>query len=197
MGGHTRYPLLQAHAVAQDLMGLLETSCEHLAIAGSIRRRKPSVGDIELLAIPRVGQAVDLWGKDINPLQGVSLLDHRVAQLIKMGVLDYRLDAKGHRSFGPLNKYLVHVASGIPVDLFSTTTQNFGMALLIRTGPADFNKRIMTRFRELGMLGHAYGGVTVNAAQVDCPNEVDVFNLLGWPFIPPEKRTIYGRGKSG
>ena len=158
MGDQIRYPLLHASHVGQDLMELLAPYCERLAIAGSIRRRKPDVGDIELLCIPRLGQATDLWGKDLNPLQGVSLLDHRVVHLIKIGLLDYRLDAKGHRSFGPLNKLLVHVASGIPVDLFSTTVRNSGLALLVRTGPKEFNVRIMTRFRELGMAGHAYGG---------------------------------------
>ncbi|MDP3063202.1 MAG: hypothetical protein Q8O40_08350, partial [Chloroflexota bacterium] len=138
------------------------------------------------------GHLKDLWGKDLNPLEGVSLLDHRVIQLIKMGVLDYRLNVKGRRTFGPLNKLLVHIPSGIPVDLFSATAQNWGMALLVRTGPKGFNVRVMSRFRELGMAGHAYGGVTVNDAQAPCPNEVDVFNLLGWPFVPPERRAIHG-----
>ncbi|MDP2952014.1 MAG: hypothetical protein Q8O76_01695, partial [Chloroflexota bacterium] len=128
MGGQTRFPLLHASAVARDLMELLEASCERLAIAGSIRRKKPDVGDIELLAIPRLGQATDLWGKGLNPLEGVALLDHRVIQLIKMGVLAYRLNVKGKKTFGPLNKLLVHIPSGIPVDLFSATAQNWGMA---------------------------------------------------------------------
>jgi len=192
MGGQTRWPLLQASTIAQDMMDLLETSCERLAVAGSIRRRKPDVGDCELLAIPRLGQATDLWGKGINPLERVSLLDYRVVQLIKMGVLAYRLDVRGRKTFGPLNKLLMHMASGIPVDLFSTTAQHWGMALLVRTGPKEFNVRVMSRFKELGMAGHAYGGVTVNQAEAPCPNEVDVFNLLGWQFIPPERRAIYG-----
>ncbi|MDP3063903.1 MAG: hypothetical protein Q8O40_11945 [Chloroflexota bacterium] len=192
MGGQTRWPLLQASVVARDLMGLLEASCERLAIAGSIRRRKPDCGDIELLCIPRLGHGRDLWGTDLNPLEGVSLLDHRVLQLIGMGVLGYRLNVKGKKTFGPLNKLLVHIPSGIPVDLFSTTVSNYGMSLVVRTGPKEFNVRVMSRFKELGMAGHAYGGVTVNEAEVPCPDEVDVFNLLGWPFIPPERRAIYG-----
>lgn len=172
-------------------MALLATYCERLTIAGSIRRRKLDCGDIELLAVPRLSLGMDLWGKDINSMEGVSLLDHRVLQLIKMGVLDYRLDAKRHRSFGPLNKYLVHVASGIPVDLFSTTVSNFGMALVVRTGPAAFNIKMMATFRRMGMLGHAYGGVSKDGREIPCPNEVDVFNLLGWPYIPPEKRALW------
>ena len=192
MSAGQRFPLAQAQALAEELRVLLGPACSRLAIAGSIRRRKPDCGDIELLAIPRLGKALDLWGPGITPMGGASLLDLRVVELIKRGVFAYRLDARGRRTFGPLNKLLVHVASGIPVDLFSTTAQNWGLALLVRTGPKEFNVRVMSRFRELGMAGHAYGGVTVNEAEAPCPNEVDVFALLGWPFIPPERRAIYG-----
>ena len=48
---------------------------------------------------------------------------------------------------------------------------------------------LMARFLELGMKGHAYGGVTDSQGnEVDCPDEATVFRLLGWPWIPPEER---------
>ena len=50
-------------------------------------------------------------------------------------------------------------------------------------------ERMMARFLELGMKGHAYGGVTDSQGnEVDCPDEATVFRLLGWPWIPPEQR---------
>ena len=39
----------------------------------------------------------------------------------------------------------------IPMDISSVTRENWGMALLVRTGPAEYVKQIMDRFRELGM----------------------------------------------
>ena len=83
----------------------------------------------------------------------------------------------------------MHLSSGIPLDLFSTDERNFGMSWVVRTGPADFNKRMMLRFLQLHMKGHAYGGVTSSSGEeIDCPDEETVFRNLGWPYIPPEGR---------
>ncbi|MDP2952269.1 MAG: hypothetical protein Q8O76_02995, partial [Chloroflexota bacterium] len=81
--------------------------------------------------------------------------------------------------------------TGIGVDLFSTTEQHWGMALLVRTGPADFCKRVMGTFKANGLKAHAYGGVEVEGVEVPCPTEEEVFRLLGWPYIPPEKRALW------
>lgn len=109
--------------------------------------------------------------------------------MIDQGVLSYRYNKAGHPiGFGEQNKHLVDVASGVAVDIFSATAKNWGMALVVRTGPADFNIRMMARFKTLGMRGHAYGGVTVNEAEMDCPTEAAVFDLLGWSWARPEDR---------
>ncbi len=58
--------------------------------------------------------------------------------------------------------------------------------MVVRTGPAAFNIRMMSRFRSLGMRGHAYGGVTGQAGEtILCPTEAQVFELLGWPYLDP------------
>lgn len=56
------------------------------------------------------------------------------------------------------------------------------------SGPAAFNVRLMSRFRQMGMRGHAYGGVTKDGQEIVCPTEEDVFRLAGWMYVPPEKR---------
>ena len=61
---------------------------------------------------------------------------------------------------------------------------------MVRTGPKDFNVRMMARFRELGMRGPAYGGVTDQEGnEIECPDEETVFRLLGWSWMPPERRS--------
>lgn len=176
----TRYPLGQAEAVGQELVAALGPSCERIEIAGSIRRRRPDVGDVELLCISRVGETVAL-GSNVY-------LEGEIDDLIARNVLEKRLNKAGRPTYGRWNKLLVHVATGIPVDVFSTTEDNWGMALVVRTGPADWNVRMMTRFRKLGMRGHAYGGVTVNKTEVSCRTEREVFWLLKWPYLVPEQR---------
>ena len=178
-----RYPHAEALAVAEELKAALSPACERIEIAGSLRRGKPDVGDIELLCIPR---ALDrLW-----LTEGYDQLDVAVRQMIAAGQLRKRLAENGRfAGYGPQNKLMVDVASGIGVDLFSTTLANWGMAMFVRTGPVEWNMRMMSHFREIGMRGHAYGGVEgSDGQQIDCPDEETVFRLLGWQYMPPEER---------
>ena len=52
-----RFPLAQGQAVAEQVVLELSPFCERIQIAGSIRRKCPSVGDIELLIEPRTREA--------------------------------------------------------------------------------------------------------------------------------------------
>jgi len=162
----------KAKVIAEELISLLSPACNRIVIAGSIRRQKPDVGDIELLVIPRA-----------------NYLDKMLDKLMMQNILAMRLNKRGSRTYGPKNKLMVHLPSGMAVDIFSATEENWGMALFVRTGPKEWNIKAMSRFRQLGMQGHAYGGVTlVSGIPFECPTESIVFNLLGWPYTPPEKR---------
>ena len=179
------WPLAEAREVAEELITLLRPACEKIAVAGSVRRRKDQVGDIELLCISKVLSDLDFFGKSTD----YAILDKMLVGIIGDGLLDYRLNRKGSRAFGPLNKLLVHRPSGIGVDIFSTTAENWGLSLLVRTGSRSFNIKVMTRFRSLGMQGHAYGGVTdQHGRDLACPTEEEVFRILQWPFVAPEQR---------
>ena len=180
-----------AHAVvmpvAEQLRQILLPSCERIEIAGSLRRQQPDVGDIELLCIPKTivtpGGLLGMFTTSENAL------DTAVMVLLGQEFLNYRLNSKGAKIYGSLNKLLVHVESGIPVDIFSTTIKNWGMALVVRTGPKEFNIRMMARFRQEGMRGHAYGGVTDGDGQeIGCPDEATVFRQLGWLYQEPVAR---------
>ena len=105
----TRCPLGRAEEVANEVVKLLEPGCERIAIAGSIRRRKSEVGDIEILVIPKYGGL----GCAVN------LLDQQLIGLRHEGVLNYRLNKRGSRAYGPKNKLMVHVPSGIGVDVLA------------------------------------------------------------------------------
>ena len=181
MSGEKRYPWREAMPTALLLKERLASVCERIEIAGSLRREKPDVGDIELLCIP----------KPSDSLFFTDLLDAMLKGLLgaEPPLLSYRPNIKGSVIYGQKNKLLIHVQSGIPVDIFSTDAKNFGMAWLVRTGSAEFNIRVMARFKELRMHGHAYGGITGTQGQeIDCPTEEVVFKHLGWGFIEPKDR---------
>ena len=182
-----KYDRESARAVGEDLVRLLAPYCERIEIAGSIRRQRHQVKDIELLCVSQVASSLDMFGEvTTNHYALDAVLDSMVAD---GPVLRKRLNKRGLPTYGSQNKLLTHVKTGIPVDVFSTTAENWGMALVVRTGSKEFNVRMMSRFRELGMRGHAYGGVTDrNGNDVECPDEATVFGLLGWPWIPPGER---------
>ena len=183
-----RYGLASAKEVADQLVRLLAPHCERIAVAGSIRRRRPDVKDIELLCASKVTSTADLFGRAVTNWY---FLNNKLDALVADGsVLKKRANKSGRYSYGEHNKLLVHVPSGIPVDVFSSSTNNWGMSLVVRTGSKDFNVRMMARFRELGMRGHAYGGVTDQEGnEIECPDEETVFRLLGWSWMPPERRS--------
>ena len=172
------------------LLAILSPECERIEISGSVRRQRVSVGDIELLCISKVWGSSALFG-GTNLYQLGPALDG----LIEDGLLSKRIGADGRLvGYGEQNKFLVHEPSGIPVDIFTAPAKNWGMFQLVRTGPKAFNIAVMSRFQELGMKGHAYGGVTAGPPgheQADCPEEQDVFDLLGWPFVTPPDRDYY------
>ena len=181
-----RYPLSQAMDVAAELLTLLRPLTDRIAVAGSVRRRRSQVKDLELLAIPTPFQARDMFGR---PTESRTPFDQLLDSLIADGkLLRKRPNKNGHYTYGDKNKLLLHVPTGLPVDVFSTEARYWGMAMVVRTGPADFNKRLMSRFQEQGMRGHAYGGVSSRHGEHDCPEEEEVFRLAGWPYTDPRER---------
>lgn len=184
-----RWPLELARTVAGALVSRLAPCCKRIEVAGSIRRRKSTVGDIEILCIPNVVVHKNLFGQVTGE---VDVLDQHLQNLMKSGFLDYRRTHAGRRlGYGPRNKFLVHVPSGMPVDVFTTTEQGWAMSLVVRTGPKEMNVRLMKAARDRGCRGHAYGdGFTLpDGSPLACQTEQEVFAAVGWPYLPPEERS--------
>jgi len=166
----------RASTIAEEIMGLLDGSCDRMEIAGSIRRRKPDVGDIEILCIPRFEGGADS-------------LDRRVQGLMFQGILAYRLNKLGRKVYGPKNKLLLHVPSGIGVDIFSTTEECWAVSQVVRTGGKATNQRIATAALNKGYKFHAYGsGFTTPQGEIICRSEREVFEAVGLSYREPWER---------
>ena len=180
-----RYPLAEAKAIASELEALLAPCCERIIIAGSIRRGKATVGDIELLYIPRTAERqLDMFARHT-----VSLVDELLDSLVFSGVLCRRLSVKGTPAWGAKNKLAAHVNTGIPVDFFATTERDWHNALVCRTGPTECTMRIATEARSRGWQWHAYGaGFSRPAEHRDVTSERAVFEFVGLPYREPQDR---------
>lgn len=168
--------LARARAIAEELKSLLAPECDKIEVAGSIRRRKPFVGDIEILAVPKY-------------VDGVDQLDEEIKKLMAERLLGYRRNVRGSISYGPKNKLLVHLPSGVGVDIFSTDAERWWVSLVVRTGGEITNRRIATAAIRKGWHLQAYGhGFTTPQGDVVCRSEEETFRAVGLPYLPPERR---------
>lgn len=168
--------LERAKAIAEELKALLEPSCEKVVVAGSIRRRKSEVGDIELLCVPKYDGGIDQ-------------LDREIGALVVQRILGFRRNKLGSRVYGPKNKLMIHVPSGIGVDIFSTDEECWPVALVVRTGGEKTNKQIAMAAIRKGWHWHAYGrGFTTPDGEVICHSEREVFEFVGLAYREPWER---------
>jgi DNA polymerase/3'-5' exonuclease PolX len=182
-----RWPAAIAHKVAEKLAAELAPRCERIEIAGSLRRGKADVGDIEILYVPRIGQ-VHVPG-ELFPKSG-SLADELVEDWLARGVLTKRFNINGSTAWGTLNKLAVHVGSGIRVDLFATTAERWFVSLVVRTGSKEMNMMLAGSALRRGMQLHMYGVLEVRATgeQIIPRSEREVFELLGVSYREPAER---------
>jgi len=169
--------LTKAKKIAEEVVVLLEGACEKIEIAGSIRRRKPEVGDIEILCVPKFEEGIDL-------------LDAELGGLMIQQIFTHRRNRRGSIMYGRENKFLLHKPSGIGVDIFSTTMERWPVAMVVRTGGKETNIEISRRAQERGMRFHAYGqGFTqADGTELVCSSEQDVFKAVGLRYLEPWER---------
>ena len=196
-----KHPRAAALDVARELVAALKEHClpERIIVAGSLRRGKQEVGDVEIVFVPRPKElpAMDFFSKPVV----VQATDAPIQTLLANGVIKYRLNVNGHSTWGPKNKLAVHVKSGIPVDLFSIPEECFFNYLVCRTGSAESNTRIATSAQSMvpKWKWNPYGtGFTPVMPDGDTPDpsrepfvvtsERAVFEFVNLPYLEPKDR---------
>ena len=138
-------------------------------IAGSLRRCKDTIGDVDILVIADGPAEPIMEAFAAQPLVSVTL-------------------AKGP------TKLSVKTRSGLQVDVRVVPSESFGAALHYFTGSKDHNVRIRALGVKRGLLINEYGVFDDrgDGARVGGQDEMDVFAAVGLPFIPPELREDKG-----
>lgn len=184
-GNESSKPVQRPHAL-----------CELVCAVGGYRRGKPEMKDLELLYIPRRLTAVDP-GDMFGAESEVDVTEQFLAGLRAGGVLAPRLNSEGHEAWGPRNKLAVHVTSGLPIDLFAATAENYFNRLVVTTGPKESNVRIAKAALAKGWEWEVYqpGFVPAGGKWDTCPrerrtmrSEREVFEFVGLDYLPPEER---------
>jgi DNA polymerase (family X) len=181
-------PLSQAETLAEELRRILALGCEKIAVAGSIRRRRSKIHDIDMVAIPRYeeGTPRTLFGdrERINVLDAelARLSSEGKVQIIERGPKAVRFNVKPEEC---------------AVDLYIASPTTWATLLLIRTGSREHNIHMCTLAKERGMQLKADGsGLFRGSHMVARDSEESIFEALGLPYVPPEKRERWGHGVS-
>jgi DNA polymerase/3'-5' exonuclease PolX len=164
--------LAKAFTIANEIRRQLAPYCNRIEIAGSIRRNKPEVKDIEIVCIPRRIK-IGLFNADTEICPGF------------IRVINQWEAVKGSAT----GKYTQRILpQGINLDLFTATPDNWGLIYAIRTGPASFSHYILAIGWNKAGYKSVNGMLTKNGEPVTVREEIDLFHLIGLPWQNPADR---------
>jgi DNA polymerase (family 10) len=167
VGGRERMALGVALPLAEGLLREIrnEPLVEKADIAGSVRRGKETIGDLDILIVSRDSR---------KALERISRLAPVKRVLARGGT-----------------KATLVIEGPVQVDVRAVERACYGAALAYFTGSKDHNVRLRGMAKERGWKISEYG-VFEGSRRIGGAGEEDVYRLLGLPFIPPELREDRG-----
>ena len=159
-----RFKLAVAEAEAESLVAFLRDKGQ-VVVAGSYRRRRDTVGDLDILVTSKQGPAV-----------GDKLVRY-----------DNVADVLAH---GP-TRTTVLLRSGIQVDLRAVPEESYGAALLYFTGSKAHNIALRGIANARKWKLNEYG-LFSGKRRIAGASEEEVYRKLGLAYIPPEMREDRG-----
>jgi DNA polymerase/3'-5' exonuclease PolX len=160
--------LKEAERLAQQIKTAVEAHCERIEVAGSIRRQKPKVHDIDFVVVAKSDAE---WQK--------------ISEKLK------QLKAKPNCAGNSLIKAYLPCQNGLfQVDFYRAKPSTFGIHLLIRTGSADHNMWLAGYAISKGMRIRYSEGLIKEGTAIAGENERGVFEALGLPCPLPSEREI-------
>jgi DNA polymerase (family 10) len=168
--GQARVPLSVASAVADRVMDHLRgrSPAQRMSVAGSLRRMRDTVGDIDILATAEDREAVMKAFKSMPEVRDVVAAGDTKATV--------RVEASGRL---------------IQVDLRILDEASWGAGLLYFTGSKDHNIHLRGMAQERGLKLNEYG-LFQEDERIPLPEEEDAYDALGLPWIPAEMREDRG-----
>jgi DNA polymerase (family 10) len=155
-----------AQAILEDLLTLPEALKGDLA--GSVRRFRPTIGDIDIL----------IASEKPEPIMERFIKREDVARVLGHG----------------LSKSSVELLQGQQVDVKILPPERYGTGLAYFTGSQAHNIRMreLALKQGLSLNEHAFTYTDSREGEILCATEEEVFAVLGLPWIPPELREDRG-----
>jgi DNA polymerase (family 10) len=162
-----------ANALIEHILKI-EDAVQSVTPAGSLRRGKETVGDLDLLLTLADGHSSQ------------AEIDRLAVHILKYPPIDQTL-ARGE------NKVSFILQNGFQVDVRLLEKNNFGAALLYFTGSKEHNVALRGRANDLGYTLNEYQLATLKGEKrVASKTEEEIYAKLKLKFIPPELRENTG-----
>jgi len=158
----------EAKTLAQQIKTAVDTNCDIIEIAGSIRRQKNKVHDIDFVALAR------------NNVEWQKINEKLRQQKARPGCSGNSLI----KAFLPCQKGLFQV------DFYRAKPSTFGIHMIIRTGSAEHNMWLAAYAISRGMRLKYSEGLTREGCAIAGEEEKGLFTALDLPCPLPSKREI-------
>lgn len=166
-GSSTRFLLSKGDETAAAVLDHLSGLSDTMAAAGSLRRRKETVGDIDIIVA----------SDDAAPIM------ERFVTLPDVSVVYSKGETKSS----------ILLSSGMQVDLRVVSDRSYGAALLYFTGSKDHNVELRNLAIEKGLKLNEYALTRRESEEVVAGRtEQEVYSALGLSYIEPELREARG-----
>lgn len=191
--------LKSAQKIAIETCYKLQPYCDKINIAGSVRRLKPEVKDIEIVCVAKMQEVKDIFGEKTGEIKNTSFI-HTVSGLGEV--------VKGT----PMGKMMQIKLPEIMLDLFMPVDFDYYRQYAIRTGSADYAAKVIANgWKKKGWCGSDKGLRKISdcvemkgadgKSKWKCVNkdaelppvwtsEEDFFDWIKVPFIHPAKRIV-------
>lgn len=182
-------PLETAQKIAERVRAELAPFCERIDIAGSVRRKRPQCGDIDIVLLPKPGEEI---------------------------AVRVRASANAKRIKDGSDNMIIELRNGVQVDLFFARAAentllayvpgNYGMRLLAMTGSKEHNIKLAQLAKSKGLHFHPYKGLMRGGRYVHvmqggseykdgevfrAEDELEILRELGVGWIEPEVREVF------
>lgn len=163
-----RFPFEQAKELADYVKGLLLPVVDKIEVCGSLRRKAPTIKDIDIVACANDRQAA-------------------FNTFVKLGSI---INVGEKKSSIRVN----YSSITMQVDLWVVDSWHWGAALNYATGSKDHNISIRNLAKSRGLLVNEYGIFPAEVAdynkqtQLGGREETDIYRVLGLDYVEPENR---------
>jgi len=186
------YPLSVGQEAAELAIEMIKPVCRQVAIAGSVRRKRPQVRDVDLVIWPEyevvvVQQQLSLFITEHRPSYQATGLLHLAR---KLGWDAWDANTWPGIVRIPTSEESSLAVERIPIELYicEPDGSNFDALWQMRTGSAEYNIRLAKRAQELGLKYRAGYGIFEGERRMDDGTEEGIFAALSLQYVPPEKR---------